>query len=226
MSYTPFRVPKGVPSDIRRALRLGHGGSFLSYVKATQLATVLEAALWDVSRDHDKAVRAYERVRRPATRAKYAALIRDSQARWSALETALDDLLRMLEPPEPLAVEWELGVMYDASENFSDCQFNARLFRADGEPMTEAQVVDAIANFARHDRGTLEFYAGGEYVPVEVKAVDWANWKGAWKYDKDRQRARGKQSDLENFRGVLKAVGERDWNLEPWRLGAVKESGL
>lgn len=242
----PFRVPKGVPTEIRRALRLPAAGRFLSTVKALQLHDALAITERAVQRRHRDAVRAFDTARRPATREKHLRALRAAQHEHGAIQHGLDQLASSAarEPLPPLAgpdvvpvqeardfdkgyvlpgesaLEWEVGVDYSAElagkahrkGRSSDVSFNARIFHPDHEPITEYQVREAIDNFAAG--GSLVYRVGRRRVPLEVRTVSWANWKG-------QQSRSHHPDDLLSFRAILLAVG--DGGL---RVGAVKRDRL
>lgn len=242
----PFRVPKGVPRDIRRALRLPTAGRFLSTVKALQLHDLLEVRERETQRAHAAAARAFDRARRPETREKHLRALRAAQAQHGALQHGLDQLSASAarEPLPPLAgrdvvptvraaefdtgytlpgesaLEWEIGVDYTEElagkrhhkGRASDVSFNARIFDPRKEPLTEFQVREAIDHFAA--TGDLGYRSGRRLVPLAVRTVSWANWKGDQFTSKDAD-------DLDSFRAILRRVG--DGGL---RVGAVKPDRL
>lgn len=100
-----FRVPKGVPADIRRALRLGKPGRFIKTLKALQLADALQVRERELTRTHDKAWRASERARTPATRQKWTRALKEVQREHGQIQHGLEILARGagVQPLPPLA---------------------------------------------------------------------------------------------------------------------------
>jgi hypothetical protein len=220
-----LRVPKGIPTPIRRALKLNRGGTFLSPVKATQLAALLRAHEDDLQREHRKAARGMERARTQATHDKWSGVLRDLQRQDAVRRSALDDLQRGSGqaplPPlpskavEPLdiedmedisAAEWEIGVDYTEAAGWdhekgvtSDVSFNARIFRTDHRPIRESELRDVIEDYA--DTGVMRR-------GFQARAVRWQTARGDVR--------RGDVDDLFSFRAILLTVAQE------LRVGAVK----
>lgn len=100
-----FRVPKGVPADIRRALRLGKPGRFIKTVKALQLADLLQVREREITRSYAKAWAASERARTPVTRQKKLSVLKQLQGEHGKIQHGLEILARGagVQPLPPLA---------------------------------------------------------------------------------------------------------------------------
>lgn len=232
-----FRIPKGVPPAIRRALRLGKPGQFLDAGKAFRLADALDTLETQILKDVAYPYRNMERARTAATRQKWQREFGKLQELFNTIGKAKAQLTQ---PPEqaPLpphapktlrpvvqtrvkspkhirpgdtAHEWQFGVDYRGKHKkgrASDVMFDARVYDPDGLPITEKQIRQAVDFFA--SEGELSYPTRRGRHPLAVQTVRWTNWKG--------QTRRGELSDLQMFRDILMAVG--DGGL---RVGAVKE---
>lgn len=233
--FLPFRVPKGVPSEIRRVLRLGKPGRFLSTVKALQLADLLELAGAFLSREHERASRAAQRAPTPRQRAKLLEVEQEDARRRAALAQVEEEAGVQPLPPiasrdvvpvvpdaeeegddyaqaEEGAAEIEIGIDYVEADGWthrkgptSDVSFNARLFRRDRRPMTESDA-----------RSAMDYFAGTGTMPrgIDVRTVSWRDARG-------RVTKGGTEDDLANFQNILRHVGD-----EGLRVGLVKPEGL
>lgn len=229
-----FRVPKGVPADVRRALRLKKPGQFLSAEKAFQLADLLYAQEAQLVKAHAKQLAAMERARRPATRAKYVEAVQGTQQRYAGLRHALDTLATSqgVDPLPPLAskkavpvaivqapgvdaiqedeaaAEWEVGVDYTQQAGYE----HAKGPSSDVSFNARIYRDDGRRMTAQYVRDAMELFANRGYFPshVQLRSISWANSRGQRSSSRD-------EDDLWSFRDILRAVGDAGW-----RLGAVK----
>ena len=240
----PFRVPKGVPSEIRRALRLPRPGRFLSTEKAFRLADALVQVERLVQQDYQRAYKAMERARTTPTREKWVGELRAVQQKAGAVRHGLDVLERAAgyEPLPPLAspsvkpvapgeeepsadyflpeegaLEWEIGVDY--TEEVAGAQH-----RRTSDVTFNARLYDPRGGVLTESqvREAMDFFASEGELSYKsgrgrvTLAARSVNWAN-WKGD-ERQ---GRQRDLENFRSILQTVGDKGL-----RVGGVKPDRL
>lgn len=230
----PFRVPKGVPSDIRRALRLGKPGRFLSTVKALQLHDLLAVKAKEGQKAHNRVLRAFEKARLPQTRQKHLGRLRALQRDYGAIQHGLDQLAESsgFAPLPPLpspdvvpvttrdveespdyaleeegALEIEVGVDYLEAEGWRHRQATSDVsFNARLFRRDRRPMTESEARAAM-----FAFAESGNFPRgIEARTVSWQDYKG--------RTGRGTEDDLENFRAILQRVG--DGGL---RIGLVKE---
>lgn len=238
----PFHVPKGVPPDIRRALRLGKPGRFLSYEKAYRLADALAESEKEVKRAYSRAIRGLERSRTSPTRSKWLDALKGVQGRYGAIRHASDILERSrgfeslppLASPDvrPLAITdqkpsakyftpeesaWEFEIGVDYSAEVSDVRHDHG--RA-SDVAFNARIYDPAHKPLTESqvREAMDFYAStGELSYRTSRGRHRLKAKAVnWQNWKGAERE-GSESDLENFRAILQTVG--DGGL---RVGGVK----
>lgn len=196
MARNPLRMPKGVPPEIVRALRLGQKkpGQYLDYGTAFVLRDALQAYYTPTPKKR----------RPPVKRTKPAPKPLPPVAPPPQPEP--DE-----EPEEePGALEWECGIDYHAAVRTSNVAFNARFFRADGRRMVEEEARDVLRHI---------IYTGEAPVGVVVQEVFWQRRKGGHK-------RYGRTSEMTAFYDILSAVGDDGMTTTPLRLGAVKPNRL
>lgn len=147
-------MPKGVPPEVVRALRLGRKkpGQFLTYETAFRL--------------------------RDALRTFYAPAPKRKAPKKKPKKAApkVERRVFEIEEPEPKrapeagAVEWEVGVSYSAAVRTSNVAFNARFYRRDGRKMTEADARAVLRHIVYHGQAPDD---------IEVREVWWARRKDA-----------------------------------------------
>lgn len=151
----PFRVPKGVPADIRRALRLGMPGRFLSTLKALQLADLLGVREHELTRAHARTAAAIERAVRPETRERHYAVLRVLQEEYGAVRHGQELLAEAegMHPLPPLASPDVVPVVKPIRPKPSP----RREEEEEGEEEPEEE--DSVAP----DEGALEWEVGVDY---------------------------------------------------------------
>ena len=241
----PFRVPKGVPAAVRRALRLPKPGRFLSTVKALQLHDLLEVSARAARKEHTKIVRGLERARTTETRQKYLAKLRAAQRGAGAIEHGLEQLSRSSarEPLPPLAgrgvvptieaeefsptyalpgesaLEWEIGVDY-TEETAGRRHRHGRASDVSFNARLFDPAGDPVTEYQVRE-AMDNFTHGGDLAYRSGRG--WVTLEARtvrWENWKGAVR-HGDESDLDNFRAILQRVG--DGGL---RVGAVKREGL
>jgi hypothetical protein len=240
-----FRIPKGVPRDIRRALRLDKPGRFLSTLKALQLSDLLQEREDELAREHARAYRASERARTKATRDKWLRELKEIQGEHGAVRHGLDFMERGAgqEPLPPLAspdvvpvvkaegfaeeyvvphesaLEWEWGVDYTeevAGHRHKKGRASDVSFNARVFDPSGAPITELQV------REAVDFFASeGElsYKSGGTRVVlecRAVNWAD-WK----GRESSGTEKDLGSFRSIIDAVGDRGL-----RVGATKPSTM
>lgn len=198
MASNPLRMPKGVPHEVVRALRLGKkkAGQYLDYATAFRLRDALRTYYTPTP----KAIRK----RKPSTRKKPAP---------KPLPPAPVVEIEEDQEPEPEpegALEWEVGIDYTARVRTSNVSFNARFFRRDGRRMTEDDARDVLRHIV---------YTGEAPPGIDVQSVYWQRRKGGHK-------RYGRTGEMTAFYDILSAVGDDGMAATPLRLGAVKRNEL
>jgi len=238
----PLRVPKGVPSPIRRQLRLGKPGQFMPTVKALQLFDWLTFAAEDGQKSHDRLLAKFETVKRPETKAKYLGLVRDSQAEGGGIYHALNQLAEEfgVEPSPPLASPDVVPTIPDLEEPGEDfaqpeegaleVEFGIDYLEAEGwyHQHGDGSDVSFNARIFRQDGRPLtesdarevamEFASSGEMPGgIEVRTVKWSNTRG----ERTRRGIASNDHDLRDFQRILRRVGDSGL-----RIGLVKPDEL
>lgn len=231
-----LRVPKGVPSAVRRALRLGKPGRFLSTVKALQLHDLLTLEAKRVQKLHNATLAKFERARRGETKQKHLGHLRALQRDYGGIQHGLDQLSEEFgfEPLPPLASPDVRPVAPFAEEESDDyalpeegaleAEIGVDYLDAEGWHHRGTSDVSFNARLYRRDRRPLtesdvraaifQFADTGHFPRgIEAKTVTWQDYKG-------RTRT-GTEDDLENFRGILLRVGDSGL-----RIGLVKPDTL
>ena len=245
----PFRVPKGVPRAIARALRLPKAGRFLSTVKALQLYDALLVTERGVQRRHRDAVRAYDQARRPETRERHLRDLRAAQREHGGIQHGLDalsasaareplpplagpDVVPVIRAPEfdrgyvlpgESALEWEIGVDYTeelAGKRHAHGRSSDVSFNARVfDPAGEPITEYQVREAVDH------FAAGGDLVCTaglgRRKKITLEVRTVQWANAKGQQHRSRHADDLDSFRSILRRVG--DGGL---RVGAVKRDRL
>lgn len=233
---SPFRVPKGVPSDIRRALRLGKPGRFLSTQKALQLYDLLIFQAEQGAKRHSSILAKFETVKRPETKSKYLGLLRASQEEYGGIRHGLTQLAEEfgVEPMPPLASSDVVPTIPEAEEpdeeyaleeeGALEAEIGVDYLDAEGWHHPGTSDVSFNARLYRRDRQPLtesdvraaifQFADTGHFPRgIEAKTVTWQDYKGVTR--------RGREHDLENFRAILLRVGDSGL-----RIGLVKPDTL
>jgi hypothetical protein len=233
----PFRVPRGLPAEIRRALRLKRPGTFLSTRKALQLADLLGLREKGLAKEHARVSRALARVKTPKARAKWIGQLRDAQGKFASVRDQLamlsaqggvqplpplasGDVRPIIEPPKALpeaplvpvmAREWEIGVDYTEAAGYKHPK------GASSDVSFNARLFRRGGKMLSEEdvREAMDRFAGYGDFPEDITArtVRWEDWRG-------RERT-GQAHELQNFRNILDAVGD-----EGVRVGAVKPEKL
>lgn len=232
---SPFRVPKGVPTEIRRALRLGKPGRFLSTQKALQLYDLLGFQAEQGAKRHSSILAKFETVKRPETKSKYLRLLRASQEEYGGIRHGLNQLAGEFgaEPVPPLAgpdvvptipdvgfggghgapeegaLEVEIGVDYLDAEGWHHAGTSDVSFNARLYRRDRRPITESDARAAIFQFADTGHFPRG----IEAKTVTWQDYKGVTRS--------GREHDLENFRGILLRVGDSGL-----RIGLVKPDEL
>lgn len=192
MARHVFRLPKGLPREITRVLRLGRKrpGQFIDYATAFRLRDALRSYYTPTP----------TAPRKPAKRRKPAPKPRPEPEIVEAEEPEVEEG----------ALEWEVGIKYEASVRTSNVAFNARFYRADGRVMTEDDARGVLRHIVYH----------GEAPPgVIVQEVYWQRREGG-------RRRYGRTGEMTAFYDILGKVGDDGMTTTPIRLGAVKRDWL
>ena len=241
----PFRVPRGVPSAIRRQLRLGKPGRFLSTVKALQLHDLLAWESKQAKKTHNRLAGVLSRSKRPEVRAKYLGALRGAQERHGALQHGLDQLAESsgFEPLPPLASPGVVPIATHEEEESEDyalkeegaleIEFGVDYVEAEGwyHPEGRASDVSFNARIFRRDGWPLtesdardiaaEFaQTGNMRRGIEVRTVRWARADGIER-GHDGNGISSNRHDLADFLRILRRVGDSGL-----RIGPVKPDTL
>jgi hypothetical protein len=233
-ALAPFRIPKGVPKEIRKALRLGKPGRFLSTVKALQLFDVLAFEAKRGAKRHSALVAKFETVKRPETRAKYLGLVRASQEEGGRIGHGLNQLAEEfgMEPVPPLASpdvvpiarrEEEPDEDYAQEEEGSlEIEFGVDYVESEGwtHPTGKGSDVSFNARIFRRDKRPLtesdareivaEFVRTGKMREgIQVQTVRWQ--RPTWPKEKESSQAK----HLDSFLDILTRVGDGGLRIGP-----------
>jgi hypothetical protein len=236
-ALAPFRIPKGVPKEIRKALRLGKPGRFLSTVKALQLFDLLAFEAKRGAKRHSALVAKFETVRRPETKAKYLGLVRASQEEGGAIGHGLNQLAEAfgVEPLPPLAgpdVVPTMPGLEEPDEDFAqeeegslEIEFGVDYVESEGwtHPTGKGSDVSFNARIFRSDKRPLtesdareivaEFVRTGHMRDgIKVQTVSWQ--RPTWPKEKSSSQAH----HLEHFLNILHRVGDGGLRIGPTKL--------
>lgn len=240
-----FRLPKGVPAEIRRQLRriasrrLPKPGQVLSYENALLLHDLLTFERQRLAKPLHAAVRALDKARRPETRQKWLEVVKAARGTAERLEHAVIQLERAegIAPVPPLAsrdvrptidTDFEGPDYLLPEEGALEWEVGVDYTEESGWSHRQGRTSDVSFNarLYRRDRRPMtesdvraaidRFVSTGDMPHgIAVRSVSWANWKGV------ASAKRGTVTDLENFQNILVAVGN-----EGLRIGGVKEDRL
>jgi hypothetical protein len=238
----PFRIPAGVPTAIRRALKLGKPGRFLSTVKALQLHDLLTWESKQVRKTHQRLFAGLERARRGETRQRYLTALRETQRTAGRLQHGLSQLSDEFgfEPLPPIpsrdvvpvapretepspdyaleeegALEIEIGVDYVEAEGWYHDQGHTSdvAFNARLFRRDGGPITESDARAAMLHLGDT----GHLPDEIDVRTVTWQPWQMIG----TKKKRYGTKSDLDNFRDILQRVGDSGL-----RIGLVKPDEL